>query len=90
MQPPRSTIAFAASFGTSQVVGEPVLFKDTVLRLVKDSSGGWVETWDGFDWVKPASGPGPATHWVSGRRMTDAELVQRGIRPPSGNRAPGS
>jgi hypothetical protein len=90
MPRPRSTTASAAPFGASQVVGEPVLFKDTVLRLVKDSSGGWVETWNGFDWVKPASGPGPATHWVSGRRMTDAELAQRGIRPPSGHRAPDS
>lgn len=84
MEPHRLSTDPAAAFDASQVVGEPVLFKDTVLRLVTDDSGGWIETWDGSGWVKP-SGPGPATQWVSGRRMTDAELTRRGIRTPSGH-----
>lgn len=82
MEPPRPPADPVAALDASQVVGEPVLFKGTVLRLVADGSGGWIETWDGSTWVKP-SGPGPATQWVSGRRMTDAELMRWGICVPS-------
>jgi hypothetical protein len=64
------------------VVGEPVLFEGAVLRLVKDTFGGWVETWDGSRWVKPAAF-GPASKWALGRHMSKEELRQRGLRNPS-------
>ena len=65
------------------VVGAPVLCEGTVLRLVKDTFGGWVETWDGSRWVKPTAAFGPATKWVLGRPMSTEELRRRGVRNPS-------
>lgn len=76
----------AAAGDPPSVVGEPVLFEGTVLRLVKDTFGGWVDTCDGARWVKPTATFGPATKWALGRPMPDAELVRRGLRDPSGHR----
>jgi hypothetical protein len=63
------------------VIGDPVLSGDQVLRLVVElaSGEGWVEAWDGSRWVKPPSGSGPLADFVAGRRLTAEELVQRGI-----------
>ena len=72
----------AAAGDPPSVVGEPVLFEGTVLRLVKDTFGGWVETWNGSRWVKPTAAFGPATQWVLGRPMTVAELMRRGVCNP--------
>jgi len=64
------------------VVGAPVLCEGTVLRLVKDTFGGWVETWDGARWVKPIATFGPASKWALGRPMSNEELRQRGLCIP--------
>ena len=70
------------------VVGAPVLCEGTVLRLVKDTFGGWVETWDGSRWVNPTATFGPASKWALGRSMIAAELMRRGLRDPSDPRPP--
>jgi hypothetical protein len=72
----------AAAADPPSVVGEPVLFEGTVLRLVKDTFGGWVETWDGSRWVKPTAAFGPASKWALGRHMSNEELRQRGLCNP--------
>jgi hypothetical protein len=71
----------AAAGDPPSVVGEPVLFEGAVLRLVKDTFGGWVDTWDGSRWVKPAAF-GPASKWALGRQMSNEELRQRGLCNP--------
>ena len=73
----------AAADDPPSVVGEPVLFEGTVLRLVRDTFGGWIETWDGARWVKPTATFGPATKWALGRPMSNEELLRRGVRNPS-------
>jgi hypothetical protein len=74
--PPRPEQALAP-----EVIGDPVLSGDQVLRLVVEFASGedWVEVWGGSRWVKPPSGSGPLADFVAGRRLTDEELVQRGI-----------
>jgi hypothetical protein len=71
----------AAPGDPPHVVGDPVLFESTVLRLVTDPFGGWVETWDGSRWVKPTAF-GPASKWALGRPMSNEELRQRGLGTP--------
>ena len=61
----------------------PTLYGGVPHRLVGNATGGWVETWNGNAWVKPASGPGLVLDWFSGRPMTKAELVRFGILPPT-------
>jgi len=86
MGPAGKAPRLAATGDPPSVVGEPVLFEGAVLRLVKDTFGGWVETWDGSRWVKPTATFGPASKWALGRQMSKEELRQRGLCNPSSPR----